>query len=281
MRSSTIICCILLLVAGKINSCGLSCDSLPPGAIPYSDFKSNVILYGMLNDSIPMKALLDVGAWGIAVPAVANPEGSKYVTFEINGLKKRMQSSPMNENSQFLNWYGGHCVLLGWDFFDRRILEISYKDKYIRMLKRVELDSLKAGYDSIKFHNRGRRLIVEGTVNIGDKVIEGNFWMDTGLNGLLFFTDDIPAKYGFDLNKTKQGRAKNMDSGLTRVNMLRADTIRIGNSCITGHDVIFADSEWFVFRKNELYIGLIGNQFFKKFSVIFDFRQNVLYLKSY
>lgn len=280
MRLSIIICYLFLFVTGKINSCNLSNDSLPQGAIPFADFKNNVILDGVLNDSIPMKALLDIGAWGIAVPSQANPDNREYVTFEINDLKKRMHTTPMSENSQFLNWYGGHCVLLGWDFFDRRILEISYKGKYIRMLKQIELDSMKSGYDSIPFQNRGRRLIVGGAVDIGDKHIAGNFWIDTGLNGLLFMTNNIASQYGLTFDKSRKGRAKNMDSSLTEINILKANSICIGNSCLTDKDVIFAHSEWFVFKENDIYIGLLGNQFFKNFSVIFDFRKNVLYLKA-
>jgi hypothetical protein len=281
MRLSIIICYLFLFIAGEINSCNSPCDSLPQGAVPFTDFKNNVMLDGVLNDSIPIKALLDIGAWGVAVPSQANPDNREYVTFEINGLKKRMRATPMAENSQFLNWYGGHCVLLGWDFFDRRILEISYKGKYIRMLKQVELDSIKSGYDCIPFRNRGMRLVVNGTVSIGDKQIEGDFWLDTGLNGLLFMTDNIVAEYGLTFDRTKKGRARNMDSGLANINMLKADSIRIGNSCLTDKDVIFTQSEWFVFKENDIYIGLLGNQFFKNFSAIFDFRQNILYLKAY
>lgn len=280
MRLSIIICCLFLFIAGKTSSCNLSCDSIPKGAIPFTDFKNNVILDGVLNDSIPMKALLDIGAWGIAVPSQANLDKREYVTFQINGLKKRMHTTPMAENSQFLNWYGGHCVLLGWDFFDRRILEISYKDKYIRMLKQTELDEMKSGYDSILFQNRGRRLIVSGAIDIGDKRIEGNFWIDTGLNGLLFMTNNIVSQYGLTFDKLRKGRAKNMDSSLTEINMLKASSICIGNSCLTDKDIIFTHSGWFVFKENDIYIGLLGNQFFKNFSVVFDFRKNVLYLKE-
>lgn len=281
MRISVVILFILWFIAGETSSCNLSCDSIPKGAISFTDFKNNVILDGVLNDSIPMKALLDIGAWGIAVPLQANPDKREYATFQINGLKKRMHTTPMAENSQFLNWYGGHCVLLGWDFFDRRILEISYKDKYIRMLKQTELDEMKSGYDSIPFQNRGRRLIVSGAIDIGDKRIEGNFWIDTGLNGLLFMTNNIASQYGLTFDKSRKGRAKNMDSSLTEINILKAESISIGKSSVLHRDVIFTDSEWFVFKENDIYIGLLGNQFFKDSSVIFDFRKNVLYLKAY
>ncbi len=280
MRLSTIICCVFLFITDSVNSRSLPSDSLPQGAIRFTDFKNNVILDGVLNDSIPIKALLDIGAWGIAVPSQVNDDNRESATFEIDGLKKRMHTTSMSENSQFLNWYGGHCVLLGWDFFDRRILEISYKDKYIRLLKQAELDSIKTGYDSIPFQNRGRRLVVDGKVDVGGKIIEGNFWLDTGLNGLLFLTDNIITQYGLTPDKTKTGRAKNMGSSLTEINMLKADLICIGRSCLADRDVLFTRSEWFVFKENDIYIGLLGNQFFKNFSVIFDFRKNVLYLKA-
>ncbi|NDV96559.1 hypothetical protein D0T84_16790 [Dysgonomonas sp. 521] len=260
---------------------------LPTNAVPYFSFKSNVILDGVIDDSIPTKALLDIGAWGIAIPEKFRTRQPAYgdslpvqenIRFKVGGWQRDMVATYMKDDSQFLRWYGEECVLLGWDFFDNRILEISYKDHYIRELRRSELDSL-AGYDRIKFIDRGKRLIVPARVHIDGKNIEGNFWIDTGLNGTLFFTNNIPADYNLDLSKTKSGRAKNLDTNHTPVNILKTDTIQIGNSIVTGRDIIFSDSEWFVFKENDIYIGLIGNQFFRYFSVIFDFRRNNLYLK--
>lgn len=260
---------------------------LPTDAIPYFSFKSNVILDGVIDDSIPTKALLDIGAWGIAIPEKLRTRqpvpgdsltAQENIHFKVGNWERDMVATYMKDDSQFLRWYGEECVLLGWDFFDNRILEISYKDHYIRELKRSELDSL-TGYDCIRFTDRGKRLIVPAKVHIDGKNIEGKFWIDTGLNGTLFFTNNIPADYNIDLSKTKFGRAKNLDTNHTPVNILRTDTVRIGNSIVTDRDIIFSDSEWFVFKENDIYIGLIGNQFFRYFSVIFDFKRNNLYLK--
>lgn len=261
---------------------------IPTDAVPYFSFKSNVILEGLIDDSIPTKALLDIGAWGIAIPEKFRTNHStpgdtakqEKVRFKVGDWERDMVATYMKDDSQFLRWYGEECVLLGWDFFDNRIIEISYKDHYIREMKRRELDSLSAEYDCIKFIDWGKRLIVPASVHIDNKLIEGNFWIDTGLNGTLFFTNNIPADYNLDLSNTKSGRAKNLDTNHTPVNILKTDTIRIGNSIVTDRDIIFSNSEWFVFKKNDIYIGLIGNQFFRYFSVIFDFKRNNLYLKA-
>ncbi|MBF0649826.1 aspartyl protease family protein [Dysgonomonas sp. GY75] len=285
MRLSAFLVCILSLcsVKASVYSADSVPDVIPKGAIPFHSFKNNVILDGFINDSVPMKALLDIGAWGLAVPEYlrADKEAGKKserIRFNVGDWTKTMDATFMSPGSQFLHWYGEDCVLLGWDFFNRRILEISYKDQYIRELKPIELDSLK-GYDCIKFQNRGRRLLIPTTVTIGGKIIEGNCWIDTGLNGTLFFAHNVLSKYGLDTGKTNEGRAKNLDSNRTKVNIMSADTINVGNSMLTGKDVIFTDSEWFVFKENDMYIGLLGNQFFRYFSVIFDFRKNNLYLK--
>ncbi|WP_029905431.1 aspartyl protease family protein [Prevotella sp. 10(H)] len=256
---------------------------LPAGAVPFHSFKSNVILDGLINDSVPIKALLDIGAWGLAVPErlrkdTANIRRTEQIRFKVGDWAKTMSATFMKPGSQFLHWYGDDCVLLGWDFFNRRILEVSYEHQYIRELKTQELNSLQ-GYDCIKFENRGRRLLIPVVVEIGGNKIEGNCWIDTGLNGTLFFAHNILAKYNLDTSKLKAGRAKNLDTNRTEVNFLKADTIAVGNTRLINKDVIFTDSEWFVFKENDMYIGLLGNQFFRYFSVIFDFRKNNLYLK--
>jgi len=258
--------------------------SLPEGAIAFRDFKNNVILDAFIDDSIPIKAMLDIGAWGLAVPErfrKNKDEISKYEKFRFSTGRwsKTMSATFMEPGSQFLQWYGEDCVLLGWDFFYRRIIEISYKDKYIKEWRPRDLAGLE-GYECLEFKNKNRRLLIPAMVTVQGKEIAGNYWIDTGLNGTLFFTHNVLNDYELDKSKTKEGRAKNLDIHHTKVSLMKADIIRIGNIRLLDKDVIFSESEWFVFRKNDLYIGLLGNQFFKNFSVIFDFRENKLYLKS-
>jgi len=259
-------------------------DTLPENTVPFLDFKNNVILDAYIDDSIPIKAMLDIGAWGLAVPEKfrKDKEGNKKYErfrFSTGPWTKTMSATFMDANSQFLHWYGEDCVLLGWDFFYRRVIEISYKDKYLKEWRPRDLVDLQ-GYDCIEFKNKNRRLLIPASVTIQGKKIDGDYWIDTGLNGTLFFTHNVLTDYELDISKTKEGRAKNLDTNRTKVSLLRADTIQIGNTTLLNKDVIFSESEWFVFKKNDLYVGLLGNQFFKNFSVIFDFRENKLYLKS-
>ncbi|MDH6337922.1 hypothetical protein M2449_000927 [Dysgonomonas sp. PF1-16] len=284
MRKVLIILCLWLCgSAVKAELADTIKPVLPDGAIPFFSFKNNVILNGFVNDTIPIKAMLDLGARGMAAPEwlrrdKEHRKKTEPIRFKVGEWQKTLHATFMNSDSQFLHWYGEDCILLGWDFFNRRIMEISYNRHYIRELKPIELNSLQ-GYDSIRFENRGMRLLIPTTVHISGKVIEGKCWIDTGLNGTLFFTYDILEKYNLDMSKSKVGRAKNLDTHRTKIDILRSDSIRIGNSVLINRDVFFSESEWFVFKENDMYIGLLGNQFFKNFSVIFDFRKNNLYLK--
>lgn len=269
---------IIIVIFFIYNHICLSNDSIPKDAIPFQKFKGNVILDGKISDSIPIKALLDIGTWGIAVPERLCKDRAKEILFTADRWKRKLSATYMQPNDQLLKWYGSDCALLGWDFFDGKILEISYKDNYIRTLNRSELKNRK-GYDCIHFENRGMRLIVPAYVNIGGKIIKGNYWIDTGLNGTVFFTNNISEKYHIPTDKKRKGRAKNLHTNRTSVNVIKADAIQIGNTRLKDIEVIFSDSEWFVFKENDLYVGLIGNQFFQGFSVIFDFWENNLYLK--
>ncbi|MBD8389469.1 hypothetical protein [Dysgonomonas sp. BGC7] len=256
---------------------------IPEGAVPVKSFKNNIIFQARINDSIPIKALFDIGAWGLAVPEKwrknkDKPEKYEQIRLEVGSWTKTMFATFLLADSQFLNWYGDDCVLLGWDFFNRRIIEVSYNYHYVKELTRRELNEI-SGYDVLKIENRGRRLLVDGEVIIDGQKIAGKYWLDTGLNGTMFLAQNILSKYGLNAKLVKSGKAKNLDSDKSKINLIMADTIRVGNSILTRKDIIFSNSEWFVFKENNIYVGLIGNQFFKNFSVIFDFQENNLYLK--
>lgn len=264
-----------------------SIGQLPQGAVPFSIYRGNIILDGALNDSIQIKALFDTGAWGIAVPAkyktseepksnVWPPKDREHL--RIGNWEQDMIATYTTGEGQFLQWFKGECVLLGWDFFDRKILEISYKKQYIRILEQSDLHTL-SGYDCVSFRERGKRLLIPVTMIVQGKKIEGDCWIDTGLNGTLFLTHNIPALYNLDVSKSRSGRAKGLEQKSSTLNILQSDTIRIGNNHIAGREVLFTDEAWSVFKENDMYIGLIGNQFFYGFSVIFDFEKKKLYLK--
>lgn len=258
-----------------------SVDSLPKpqGAIPFKDYRGAIIVDALVKDSVKIKAHFDTGAWGIAVPDRFKSPDNK-VKLKIGDLENTLKASYLEEGNTFLNWFGGECVLFGWDFFEGKIVEVSYKDYYIRVLQPEDLRKL-GDYDRVEFRNKGKRLILSASVIIQNKNISGDFWIDTGLNGLIFFTHNIPGLYNLKFDETKAGRAKNMYNNQTKIDILTADTVKIGKSFVAGRDILFPQSEWFVFKPNDLYIGLLGNQFFHNFSVIFDFRKNCLYLKPF
>lgn len=275
---------VCIVIAMPIDSIG----QLPQGAVQFDLYRGNIILDGILNDSVHVKALFDTGAWGIAVPAkyktskepksdIWPPNTKEH--FRIGGLEQNVIATYTSEQSQFFQWFKGECVLLGWDFFDGKILEISYSGKYIRILDRNNLLNLKE-YDCVNFKERGKRLLIPTLIVMQGKKIEGDCWIDTGLNGSLFFTHNIPTKYNLDTSKSHLGRAKGLEEKVSSLNVLMADTISIGHNYIIRREILFTDEAWSVFKENDMYIGLIGNQFFHAFSVIFDFQEKKLFLKS-
>lgn len=269
------------------NATADSIGVLPRGTTHFDIYRGNIILDGILNDTVSIKALLDTGAWGIAVPVKyktsKEPESDIWPPkdkehFRVGDCEQNAIATYTTEQSQFLKWFKGECVLLGWDFFDGKILEISYSGKYIRILDRKNLQNLK-GYDCVNFKEKGKRLLIPVLIVVQEKKIEGDCWIDTGLNGSLFFTHNIPALYSLDTGKSRLGTAKGLDQKASKLNVLMADSISIGHNSITHRDVLFTDEAWSVFKENDMYIGLIGNQFFHDFSIIFDFQEKKLYMK--
>lgn len=274
-----IICFSSLKAQFSVETAGDNHLPAPDGAVPFKDYRGAIILDAIVNDSVKMKAHFDTGAWGIAVPERLRT-ADNLVKLRVGDWKNTLKATYLEEGNTFLNWFGQDCVLFGWDFFDKQIVEVSYSGSYIKVLQPEELDSIK-GYNRVKFQNKGKRLILTASIQMQNKTITGDFWIDTGLNGLIFFTHNIPALYNLNFDETKAGKARNMYNKETRIDILNADTVKIGDSFVTGRDILFPQSEWFVFKPNDLYIGLLGNQFFHNFSVIFDFKKNYLYLKPF
>lgn len=292
MRNIIFILSFFLLHIMNIYAAGsvIPADSiaqLPQGAVSFSTYRGNIILDGVLNDSVHIKALFDTGAWGVAVPAKyktsKEPESDVWPPrdrerLRIGDWEQDVIATYTTGESQFLQWFKGECVLLGWDFFDGKILEISYKKQYIRELEQSDLHTL-SGYDCVSFRERGKRLLIPVTISVQGKKIEGDCWIDTGLNGTMFLTHNIPTLYNLDVSKSRSGRAKGLEQKSSTLNVLQSDTISIGNNYIAGREILYTDEAWSVFKENDMYIGLIGNQFFHDFSVIFDFDKKKLYLK--
>lgn len=141
-------------------------DSIPEGAIPFEyDFKMKkvILIPGLLDDSIPMKYLLETGL-GVTVFSDSfvydferDGRVQKLKTIQIGKWRKSYGDSLKanyldKDNSMYRRFLEEQVAFIPWHFFDKKIIEISFSHQYIREIFTTnnlsEYDSIKVTIDS-------------------------------------------------------------------------------------------------------------------------------------
>ncbi len=295
MRCKTT-CLYLLIMLVAISSCGgqkkevnrssIKKDSisLPPGAIPIY-YKTDSIIFicfkAVLNKSDTVVVIWDTGASRMTIPNLYKNRLNKEDT-----IKLKIGSNEMNYKDvvRFSDVFNSRLVarktrknilFTGWNLFKNKIVEVSYKDRYIRMLENT--NGLMS-YDCIPFKIKNNKLEISLSVTIQGKVFQiKDAIIDTGFDNT--FISDNRVLHGLNTKKSLPfqgflGPDKDTISG----NILFANKIKAGN--------VSVDSLMICITKmgelklgNWTYTNLLGNGFLENFSVVFDFINHNLYLK--
>ena len=266
---------------GKVSVKDVQKDSISlQGTVPfeYDNFKKGIILDAIMNDTIHLKAFFDTGSyWPVLSPNFSGHKTDKKTDtpFKLQvGDWFYEQPSIGYMDNQFLFDFHGCDLILGYAFFNDKIIEISFEHQYIRELENTED---LGGYDKIPFKLLNERLpFIKGKACIKGKTVEGEFIIDTGYNGTIKISSSLIKKYNIltkdDFEFESVGITKNNKN--VRSN---ADTIQIGCNYIT-NTIAFLETE----KQSHFPVGidgLIGNKFFDNFSVVLDFKNNYLYLR--
>lgn len=238
-----------------------------------------IFLDGMLNDSIPMRLLFDTGWYTISFPYKYKEmvEGESPMTVKIGEWSKTYAPGWENrdffsENHPLPQVMGDDLAVIGWDFFDGKIVEISFRDKLIR--EYADARNLPTGYDSLKIHKDMNKNGIPISVLVQGKKIEEYMTIDTGANGSMTFNSDIAPKYGLNMD-TAANRLATRVEGKTDGGVLAVDSVYVGNSLVTKHNVAFVGKN----AVKKPFSGLLGTRVLEKFDIILDLKNNVFYYK--
>ena len=177
---------------------------------------------------------------------------------------------------------GGDIVdgLIGTDFLEKRIIELNYEKEYLRVLSDINNIEISR-YKKIEMKIINYRYYIPLTVKINDSItIKGDFMIDTG-NPTSDFTSSVADK--FNLNKTiphkvryysKYGGVGGESSGFDFI----TDSVQISDYSFGGVIMSFSSDESGIMADEE-YLGIVGNNILERFDIVFDFKENYLYLK--
>lgn len=265
-------------------------DSIPEGAIPFEyDFERRrlILIPGALNDTIPVKYALETGA-GSAVfsdafacdyenekVSTVNTKVEKPMTVRIGDWVETYGDSIYSTylSKDHLFFGGGAQAFLPWEFFENKIIEISFSRLYIRELTDV---SELSGYDSVKVYKRGDFLRIPVVVYLQGKKIEEPFMFDTGSNGTLSLAKDIVSKYDISIEQGKKGDLKMVGATHYDIVSVPIDSLGFGNSFTKDNHMadLLIDE-----RMSFANIGTLGNKFFENFDIVIDLKNFNLYMK--
>ncbi|MDR0810808.1 MAG: hypothetical protein LBN23_00805 [Paludibacter sp.] len=258
---------------------------IPKGAIPFeydNKLKRAILIYGTLNDSIQLKYWLETGGVSMTFSDSLASDFEKKEMYKVQktmkvqiGHLKQVYGDSVNayygDKDHFIfKWLGYDIAILPWQFFDGKIIEISFSKKYIRELYNVNCLS---GYDSVKIELQNGFLGIPVVISLKDKKIREKLLIDTGSNGDISFENNIVYKYNIK-SDSAFFRKNHTPNGLDSSFYFYSDTIRIGRFFVTeGHYVSFS------FKRKYPFSGIIGNKVLDNFDIVLDLKDYFLYLK--
>jgi len=269
MKSNFTLILILLTIV-SLSCTKKTCNtSIPGNAVPFEyDEKQQraILLKGLLNDSIPQNVFLDTGYPGELCVSdnFRGQFGSDTCSLRLGrNLYYCKYIEYLDHNNKFFEYFGANTIMIGQFFFTNRIIEISYKSKYIRELTDTTgLDSFKC----IPIDSMAHFLKIPVEIYMQGKKIEADVRLDTGSNGLLDLRKSAEA---YSISKDSAQYVVDFSfSGSHQKYFLHCDSIKVGYAITPTYPVGFSSK-----------MNLLGNVFLENFDVVIDLKHCNLYLK--
>jgi hypothetical protein len=271
-------------------------DSISGDAVPFEyDFnmKKAIFIPGTLNDSIPLRYLFETGWLRVTFSDTLSSDFErkevkngfskvqKTMKVRIGGWERAYGDSAealyMNKNNHLFGFSGTNVGIIPWQFFDKKIIEISFSKQYIR-----ELSGTKdlQDYDSLKMKVENGFLGIPVIVSVQGKKIRAFVTIDTGSNAGISFSNGIVSKFGIKSDGAFFEKALRSD-GFQKSFAIKSDSIQVGKFFLTEKNqkgknyVSFAMSK----QRDYPFAGLLGTAILEHFDIVMDFKNYCLYLK--
>ena len=306
-----IVLCFFLLI--YIGSCSPNIEEkqqankdtimlLPENAIPFF-FQDLIFIDVKVNDSINGNFIFDSGSDQLYLDSSFVAENNipthKTKKKKIRGVGSDTPNVPISNNlklglDSLTKIYNNVPIVnirainnkkidgvFGADFFKNTVLKINFDSSYLQIIKPPEF-IIPDGYDSLKlFLTENKTIINCGALIIDSVYVEGWTILDLGSAHALTFTSVIANEYKFDKiikNKYSVPRKNAGYGGKSHSYYFRAENFKIANFTLErpllnySTDKKGALSFWGI-------LGLLGTKVLKRFDLIFDFPNKMLYLK--
>jgi len=232
------------------------------------------ILDGIVNDSLRLKVFFDTGTWGSDFSisdSLKNFFDSDSAFVQIGKFKKQMGIDYYRSN--LTNFLGKNTILVGWKFFENKIIEFDFQNQRILVFDKLP-DITEYSKTKIMLHRNSvgnSALLISAQVILQGK-IQDTFNIDTGCNGYMVLSAKHIKEQRIDTTNVNYFKSW-VSGGLRPGVSIPADTIKIGGLYIANQNmrITFGDFNG---------CGLLGTKTLENFSVILDLINFDLYLKK-
>lgn len=279
--------------------------TLPEGAIAF-DYSNHLYFEVVLRDSVPAKMIFDTGNTNILIDNklfkeyfAPSPTLQRVV---IQGTGNSLEAAYRDTSDwayrigEYSHTEQGATIMdlqkilgneadgmFGMEFMRGRKVEFNYADEYMRILPSEEQPA--EGYTCVKckwLDNREARMVMPISLKVNDKIsFDGNFLVDIGSSGSISLNSSLVAKLKLSRVLTDV-KKKIYDTG--GVGGSRTDYIFTAKGiAVAGYEIedVVTDFSGNTqgMMANDSFDGLVGNAFFERFDVIFDFAKCEIWLR--
>jgi len=288
---------------------------MPKDAIPFQFDGRHIIVQATMNDSVEISLILDTGAQFpffdstfitknenklkiIKKPAnykLQTMNGMISINSRIGGkIRLKVFNETFTEDGALMIAdlrhvvFGADAVIPAYTYFENKIVLIDLQHQYLRILSQDTLNNLKKKF--LSFPMLGNQfsyftvasdldMVINKTMNIKTK---GELIIDLGAPGLLYLFKNhksvgsaIPAQ----LKPLKVKYAPFQGNDTTIQDQIFTDNLSLLNAFNfqNARVVLSAHNDQSLNHANR--IGLLGNEFLRKFIVIIDYKNKQLYLR--
>jgi hypothetical protein len=270
-----------------------SFDTGKSDTIPFTlGWNNSIKIKGKINNSDLLDLIFDTGANGCVLSSDAT---SKNLNIKIDGdIQGFGLGGPSNDKISKTNkleisgltWdsvsmsvkYQGKPNadgVIGYNVFDGKVVEIDY-DKEI-MIIHPELPGKLNAYTSYPLKFRRGLSFIELNLNNGNNTIKGLFDFDTGSSSTLFLNNSFSAhhKLHSSLKKIGSDNIKGSGPNKVKIDYLVIPKLSIGGIELSDIKIDAENSD----AETGTPFNIVGNDILKRFNIIVDYQNDVVYLK--
>ncbi len=271
--------------------------------VPFELYNNLIVVPILLNGKYPLKFILDTGVRSTIIidKSFTDSLNIQYDRkIELFGLGKEQSVNALVAGDISMTMPGVTCSglsvlvleedflhlephlgvkvhgLIGYDIFSRFVLKINYIDKQLELFKPLDYEVNKK-YEAIDLdiYEAKPYMKVQIQLNPVDSIM-ARLMIDTGASHALVLNRESSEKIDIPVVsiETKLGRGL---TGEINGHLGRIDGIYLGKKRLS--HVITSFPAGAEYDKNDNKNGSIGGELLKKYSVIFDYYRNKIYLK--